>query len=399
MPDKPSIAVLPFNNMSGDPGQDYFVDGVVDDIISALSRLRWLFVIARNSSFTYKGRAIDVKQVGRDLGVRYVLEGSVRKSANRVRITGQIIDASAGGTLWSERFESALDDVFELQDEMATSVVGALVPQLEHAEIERARHKPTESLDAYDCYLRGLASLHRATREASSEALRMFRRAIELDGDFAAAHGQAAFCVGRRKANRWTKDGAAEASEAARLARRAVELGKGDAVALSTAGFALAYVVGDLDDGAAFIDRALVLNPNLASTWYFSGWVRIFLGELELATRHFAQSMRLSPLDPFIYLAMSGIAFVHFFAGRYNEALSSVEKALQESPNNHSALRIFAASNALAGRLEDAQKAMARLREIDPDFRISDVRNLMPIRRPEHFARYVEGLRKAGLPD
>jgi tetratricopeptide (TPR) repeat protein len=360
--------------------------------------VRWLFVIARNSSFTYKGRAVDVKQVGRELGVHYLLEGSVRKVANRVRITAQLIDALNGAHLWAERFEGALDDIFNLQDQVTESVIGAISPRLQQVEIERARHKPTESLDAYDCYLRGLASLHRATRETSTEALTMFRRAIELDGNFAAAHGQAAFCIGRRKANRWTKNGAAEASEAVRYARRAVELGKDDAVALSTAGFALAYVVGEFDDGAAFIDRALVLNPSLASTWYFSGWVRIFLGKLELATRHFAQSMRLSPLDPFIYFAMSGIAFVHFFAGRYNEALSAAEKALQESPNYHCALRIFAASGAFAGRL-DAQKAMARLREIDPDFRISDLRNVTPIQRPEHFAKYVEGLQKAGLPD
>jgi TolB-like protein len=398
--DKPSIAVLAFSNISGDPDQEYFADGIVEEIITALSRMRWLFVIARNSSFTYKGRAVDVKQVGRDLGVRYVLEGSVRKAANRVRITAQLIDALNGTHLWAERFEGALDDIFDLQDQVTASVVGAIAPKLQQAEIERVKHKRTERLDAYDCYLRGLASFHRATREASNEALRMFRRAIELDHDFAAAHGQAAFCIGRRKANRWMEDWAKEVSEAARLARRAVELGKEDAVALSTGGWALAYVVGDLDDGAAFIDRALALNPNLASTWYFSGWVRVFLGELELAIRHFTQSMRLSPLDPFIYLATTGIAGVHFFAGRYDEALSWAEKALQESPNYHTALRYSAASSALAGRLEDAQKTMARLREIDPDLRVSDLRDMIPpVRRPEYYARWVEGLRKAGLPD
>jgi TolB-like protein len=385
--------------MSGDPDQEYFADGIVEEIITALSRTRWLFVIARNSSFTYKGRAVDVKQVGRELGVRYVLEGSVRKAANRARITAQLIDASNGAHLWAERFEGALDDIFDLQDQVTASVVGAIAPKMQQAEIERAKRKPTGSLDAYDYYLRGLASLHRATREASDEALRLFYRAIELDGDFAAAHGQAAWCISRRKAARWSTDRVKEASEAARLARRAVELGKEDAVALSTAGYALAYVVGDLDDGAAFIDRALALNPNLASAWYCSGWVKLFLGKPELAIRDFAHSMRLSPLDPYMYVAKSGIALVHFFAGRYDEALSWAEKALQESANYNIALRIIAASSALAGRLERAQNAMARLRENDPGLRVSDLRDLLPVWRPTDAARYADGLRKAGLPE
>jgi len=265
LPDKPSIAVMQFENMSGDPQQEYFADGVVEEIITALSRFRQLFVIARNSSFTYKGRAVDVKQVGRELGVRYVLEGGVRKAANRVRITAQLIDATTGAHLWADRFESVLDDIFDLQDQVMESVVGAIAPKLEEAEIERAKHKPTESLDAYDHYLRGIASLHRGTRDAYDEALRLFYRAIELDPDFAPAYGQAAWCYGRRKANGWTADRVKETCETARLARRAVELGKEDAVALSTGAFALAFVCGDLDDGAACIDRALALNPNLAA--------------------------------------------------------------------------------------------------------------------------------------
>ena len=264
LPDKPSIAVLPFQNMSGDPEQEYFADGIVEEIITALSRMRWLFVIARNSSFTYKGRAVDVKQVGRELGVRYVLEGSVRKAANRVRITGQLIDASTGAHLWADRFDGALEDIFDLQDQVTASVVGAIAPKLEQAEIERAKRKPTESLDAYDYYLRGMASFHQGTREANDEALPLFYRAIELDPDFASAYGMAAWCYAQRKMNGWVTDRAQEIAETARLARRAAELGKDDAVALCAGGFALAYVVGDLDDGGAMIDRALVLNPNLA---------------------------------------------------------------------------------------------------------------------------------------
>ena len=240
LPDKPSIAVLPFLNLSGDPEQDYFADGMVEDIITALSRIRWLFVIARNSSFTYKGRAVDVKQVGRELGVRYVLEGSVRKAANRVRITGQLIDATTGAHLWAERFEGTLDDIFELQDQIAASVVGAIAPQLERAEIERAKRKPTESLDAYDYYLRGMANFHQGTREAIDEALPLFHKAIELDPDFASAYGMAAWCHFWRKLNGWMTDRAQEIAEGARLARRAVELGKDDAVALTRGGHALA---------------------------------------------------------------------------------------------------------------------------------------------------------------
>ena len=224
LPDKPSIAVLPFLNLSGDPEQEYFADGVVEDIISALSRIRWLFVIARNSSFTYKGRAVDVKQVGRELGVRYVLEGSVRKAANRVRITGQLIDATTGAHLWADRFEGTLDNIFELQDQLTENVVGAIAPQLERAEIERAKRKPTDSLDAYDYYLRGMANLHRGTRDAIDEALAQFYHTLQLDPNFASAYAMAAWCYLWRKANGWMTDRPQEIAEGARLARRAVEL-------------------------------------------------------------------------------------------------------------------------------------------------------------------------------
>jgi TolB-like protein len=246
LPDRPSIAVLPFLNLSGDPQQDYFVDGMVEDIILALSRLRWLFVIARNSSFTFKGRAVDVREVGRELGVRYVLEGSVRRVANRVRITGQLVDTTTGMHLWGERFESVVDDIFDLQDQVTESVVGAIAPQLEFAEIERAKRKPTESLDAYDYYLRGLANFHVSTRDGIDAALANFYKAIELDPDFAAAYGMAAGCFYWRKMNRWLSDRVADGHEAARLAERAVTLGKNDAVALTRGGHAWPHFGGDL---------------------------------------------------------------------------------------------------------------------------------------------------------
>jgi TolB-like protein/tetratricopeptide (TPR) repeat protein len=391
--------VLSFQNMSGDPEQEYFADGIVEEIITALSRFRQLFVIARNSSFTYKGRAVDVKQVGRELGVRYVLEGSVRKAANRVRITAQLIDASSGAHLWADRFDGGLEDIFDLQDRVTASVVGAIAPKLEQAEIERAKSKPTESLDAYDCYLRGMADVHLWTREANIKALSLFYRAIELDPNFASAHGMAARCYSQRKGSGWVTDRARETAEAARLAKRAGELGKDDALALCTSGHALAYVVGDLDTGAAFIDRALVLNPNLAWAWLFSGWVKVWLGEPEAAIERVTRAMRLSPHDPQIFNMQSAMASAHFFAGRSAEASSWADMALREEPNYLTPLRIAATTNALAGRLEEAQKVIARLRQLDPALRVSNLPDVIPLRRPEDLARYIEGLRKAGLPE
>ena len=357
LPDKPSIAVLPFTNMSGDPEQDYFADGMVEDIITALSHFKALFVIARNSSFTYKGRAVDVKQVGRELGVRYVLEGSVRKAANRVRITGQLVDTATGAHLWADRFDGGLGDIFDLQDQVTESVVGAIAPAVEKAEIERAKRKPTESLDAYALYLRGLAKFYQFTsRQANDEALRLFNSAIELDPDFASAYGRAASCYAYAKANGWISDTANEIAEVTRLAQRAVELGKDDAIALAASGWALAYVVRDLEVGAALIDRALVLNSNLAEAWYFGGWVKNWLGEPEPAIERFARAMRLSPLDPRVTAMRAGTAHAHFFLGRYDEAASWAAMALQDNPDYQPGLRIAAASNAMAGRPEQAHQ-------------------------------------------
>jgi TolB-like protein/Tfp pilus assembly protein PilF len=399
VPDRPSIAVLPFQNMSGDPEQEYFADGVVEDIITALSRMRWLFVIARNSSFTYKGRAVNMKQVSSELGVRYVLEGSVRRAANRVRVTGQLIDASTGAHLWGDRFEGAIEDIFNLQDQMTASVVGALGPKLEQAEIERAKHKPTESLDAYDYYLRGMASFYQQTKDANSEALALFYKAIEIDPDFASAHAMAAWCYTWRKINGWMSDRVQEIAEGARLARRAVEVGKDDAVALARGGHALGFLVGDLDSGVAFTDRALLLNSNLAAAWVLSGLLRFYRGETDVAIEHLARAMRLSPLDPTLYQMQVGTGFAHLLAGRFDDASSWAEKAFREEPNYLPAAAVTAASHALAGRLEEAREAMARLRQIDPALRLSNLKDWFPIRRPDHFAKWAEGLRKAGLPE
>jgi TolB-like protein len=399
LPDKPSIAVLPFQNMSGDLDQEYFADGVVEDIISALSRMRWLFVIARNSSFTYKGRTVDVKQVGRELGVRYVLEGSVRRSANRVRITGQLIDTSTGTHLSADRFDGDIEDIFDLQDRITATVVGAIAPKLEQAEIERARRKPTESLDAYDYFLRAMACFYQRSRKANDDALALFSKAIEFDPNFATAYGMAAWCHAWRNLNGWMTDRAQEVAEGARLAWRAVELGRDDAVALARGGHALALLLGDLDGGAALIDRALALDPNFARAWYASGWVRVYRGEPEVAIEHLARAMRLSPLDPTLYHMQVGTAFAHMLAGRYEEASSWAERAFRQEPNYHPAAIVTAASNALAGRMEVASKAMEHLRQIDPLLRISNLKDRHPIRRPDDLARFAEGLRIAGLPE
>jgi adenylate cyclase len=385
--------------MSGDVEQDYFADGIVEDIITALSRARWLFVIARNSSFTYKGRAVDVKQVGRELGVRYVLEGSVRKAGSRVRITGQLIDTSTGAHLWAERFDGGLEDIFDLQDQVTASVVGAIAPRLEQAEIERAKRKPTESLDAYDYFLRGMAAIHQWKKEASGEALSLFYKAIELDPSFASAYGGAARCYSQRKAAGWMTDRAYETAEAERLARRAGELGRDNAVALAGAGMALSYVVSDLNGAAAFTDRALALDSNSAVAWWVSGWTKVFLGEPEVALECAARAMRLSPQDPATYTMQATTAAAHFFVGRYAEASSWAEKAMRAQPNFLPSTYFAAASAALAGDHAAAEKVIARVLKLMPDLRISKLGDIITLRRSQDMELFAEGMRKAGLPE
>src|SRR5229473_662353 len=400
LPDKPSIAVLPFQSLSADPEQEYFADGVVEDITMALSLFRWLFVIARNSSFTYKARAVDVKQVGRELGVRYILEGSVRKARNRIRIAGQLIDAETGAHLWVGHFDGALEDMFDLQDHVTSSVVGAIAPKLQQEEIKRAKRKPTENLDAYDYYLRGLAKGHRmTTMEATREALQLFHKAIELDPGLACAYGMAAWCYVLRKARGWMIEHVQESAEATRLARKAVHLGGDDPVALCMGGYALAFIAHEFDDPEAFMDRGLAVNPNLAQAWNLSGWLRVWRGEPDLALDHIAHAMRLSPLDPSMYGMQGGMAYAHFLAVRYDMASSCAEKSMRDNPAFLLAICISAASNALAGRLEPAQKAMARALECNPDLRASNLRDLAPFRREQDLAMFAKGLRKAGLPE
>ncbi|ROM94611.1 winged helix-turn-helix domain-containing protein [Pseudomonas brassicacearum] len=399
LPDKPSITVLPFQNLSGDPEQEYFADGIVEDLIAALSRIRWLFVIARNSSFTYKGRTVDAKGVSQELGVRYVLEGSVRKCGNKVRITGQLIDATNGTHIWAERFEGALNDIFELQDQITESVVGAIAPQLERAEIERAKRKPTESLDAYDYYLRAMAKLHNGTREAIDQALPLFYKAIDLDPEFASAYGMAAWCHFWRKLNGWMTDRTQEIAEGVRLARLAVTLGRDDAVALTRGGHALSHLAGDVDGGIALLDRARLLNPNLAPAWFLGGILRALHGETDAAIEHLTHAVRLSPLDPEMFRMQVGMALAHFFAGRFDLATDWAEKGLGNLPSFLPPVALVAASHALSGRMDKARLAMQRLRELDPTLRLSNLKDWLPIQRPEDFTRFFDGLRLAGLPE
>ena len=398
-PDRPSIAVLPFQNISGDPDQEYFADGMVEDVTTALSLFKSLFVIARNSSFTYKNRAIDIKQVGRELGVRYVLEGSVRKVANRVRITGQLIQASTGTHIWAGRFDGDLTEVFTLQDEVVLSVAGAVVSRLEATEIERARRKPTAALDAYDFYLRGMARVYQLSRESVDEALNLLRRAIELDPEFAPAHAMSAWCYYWRKVNGWVIDAKYETAEVNRLVNKVGEFGKDDAGALSHAALPLGHVAREVDAGLVLAKRAITLNPNLAAAWYASGSLEVLSGDSDVAIAHLTRAMRLSPLDPLSFVTLSYTALAHFFAGRYEQAWPLAERASREQPNFLTALRIAAASNVFAGRPDEARNFNARALQLDPDLRISNLSERIAPLPPDRFAKFANALSAAGLPE
>ena len=340
-----------------------------------------------------------MKQVGRELGVRYVLEGSVRKAGSRVRITGQLIDASTGAHLWADRFDGDLENIFDLQDQVTASVVGTIAPKLEQAEIERAKRKPTESLDAYDYFLRGMAAFHQFNKSSNEEAVALFFRATDLDPGFASAYGMAARCYLQRKGFGWVGDRDHEIAETRKLARSAADLGRDDAVALYTAGAALVVVVGDIDDGGALIDRALLLNPNLAPAWQFSAMAKAFLGQHEVAIEHAARAMRLSPQDTQMFGMRVAIAWAHFFAGRHEEAFSWAQTAVREQSNFFIALCVAAASAALGGKPDEAREAMARVRQLNPALRMSNLDEILPFKRRRDLDLWTEGLRRAGLPE
>jgi TolB-like protein len=399
VPDKPSIAVLPFQNMSEAPDQDYFADGMVEEIITALSRFRQLFVVARNSTFVYKGKTPDIRQVGRELGVRYVLKGSVRKAANRVRITGQLIEGATGTHLWADRFEGALEDIFDLQDQVTASVVGAIGPKLEQAEIERARAKPTENLNAYDLYLRALPSCHALTIAESDEALRLLRQAISLDPNYALAKALAAACLTTRDNQGISCLTKRETDEGIRLAREALDAGRDDPSVLELAGWAVSYLAHDREAGIAALDRALVLNVNSVQALRLSGWVRLHSGYPRTAIEHFTRAIRLSPLDPRISYDFSGLGAAHMMTGDYDEAVKFGRQALREMPRNVVAHRVVAASLALLGRTDEAAGAMRALLAVAPNFTMSHMRRFISYNDAEFVERYLRGLREAGLPE
>lgn len=363
-PDKPSIAVLPFQNMSGDPEQEYFVDGMVEEIITALSHIRWLFVIARNSTFTYKGKPIDVKQVGRELGVRYVLEGSVRKAGNRVRITGQLIDADTGAHLWADRFGGSLEDVFDLQDKVASSVAGVIEPALQAAETARSVDRPTDDLTAYDLYLRAYAMTVSSTRQ-TPEALRLLEQAIARDPRYGPALAWAAYCCYRLLQDGRSTDREADRLRGSDFARRALEVAGDDPSVLASAAYALAYFGEDIGAMMVLVDRALALNPSYARGWQMSGALRLRAGQLDIAIEHSEVSQRLSPRAR-VGMGVSTIAAAHFYARRFDQAVPKFLLAIQEDPTHPTPYRQLAACYAHMGRLDDARKTIERLRAITP---------------------------------
>jgi len=389
LPDKPSIAVLPFANLSGDPEQEYFVDGMIEEIITALSRIRWLFVLARNSSFTYKGQAVDVKQVGRELGVRYVLEGSVRKAGGRVRITGQLIDAVTGAHLWADRFDGALEDVFELQDKVASSVAGVIEPALQAAETARSAGRPTADLTAYDLYLRAYAMVWSSARQIP-EALRLMEQAIARDPHYGPALAWAAHCSFRLCLDGASKDPDADRRKGADFARRALEVGGDDPNVLANAAVSLAFFGEDIGAMVGLADRAVALNPSFARGWYVSGALRMWAGEPDAAIEHVAVSLRLSPRAR-VGNSLAVIGRAHFLNRRFNEAVPKLLLAIQDDPSYPEPYRSLAACYAHMGHPDEAREIVARLREITslvvPGF--TQFRNL------EHRELLLSGLRLA----
>jgi TolB-like protein/class 3 adenylate cyclase len=389
LPDKPSIAVLPFANMSGDPEQEYFADGMVEEIITALSRIRWLFVIARNSSFTYKGHAVDVKQVGRELGVRYVLGGSVRKAGGRVRITAQLIDAQTGAHLSADRFDGSLEDVFDLQDQVASSVAGIIEPALQAAETARSANRPTSDLTAYDLYLRAY-SMALSSAARFPEALRLMEQAIARDPRYGPALAWAAFCYMRASQDGRSGDRDADSRKGIDLARRALEVAGDDPGTLANAALALAWFGEDIGATIALIDRARGLNPSFARGWHVSGILNWWAGQPDLAIEHVEVSLRLSPR------ARSGWPFIiiggaHLVSRRFDEALRKLLLANQDDPGYPDAYRLLAACYAHMERLDEAREIVKRLRAITPVL----VPNVSFLRNPEHRELFLSGLRLA----
>jgi adenylate cyclase len=396
-PDKPSIAVLPFQNMSGDPEQEYFADGVVEEITAALCRVRDFFVIARNSAFTYKGKTISAQQTSRELGVRYLIEGSVRRAGDRVRITAQLIDGPSGNHLWADRYDGALTDIFDLQDRITESVVGAIQPSVRAAEIERSRRKRPESLDAYDLVLRAYPSVWSLDRVANAGALALLGQAIAIEPDYPLALSLAAWCHAQQSVYNWTAEPEIVRAEALRLAQAAATAGDEDPTILTVLG-AAHTIVHNHGIAARLLERALALDPNSAWAWNRSGWLQCYLEQPELSIEHFERALRLSPFDPMNFNVFIGIGDAHFVAGRYADAARWCEKGLQDRPSATWVYRVLVPTYTLQGRDTDARAGLCLLLGEYPDLTISKVVAAL-VHAPSVLDRIAEGLRKVGLPE
>jgi len=398
LPDKPSVAVLPFQNMSGDPEQEYFADGMVEDITAALCRVRDFFVIARNSAFSYKGRAVPIQHISRELGVRYLIEGSVRKSGSRVRITAQLIDGPSGNHLWADRYEGAMTDVFDLQDRITESVVGAIQPSVRSAEIERSRRKQPESLDAYDLVLRAYPSVWSLERGANKAALKLLDQAIAIEPNYPLALSLAAWCHAQQVVYNWAADPTGQRQEALRLAQAASTAGGEDDPTILTVLGATYTIVRNYEIAARMLERALALDPNSAWAWNRSGWLESYLDRADTAIEHFERALRLSPFDPMNFNAFIGMGGAHFVAGRYADAVFWMEKGLLDRPSATWAYRNLVPALSLSGRRNEAQVCLARLLDEYPDLTISKVLSALVYEQPT-LDRMAEGLRMAGMPE
>jgi adenylate cyclase len=398
LPDKPSIVVLPFTNLSEDPDQTFLAEGIVDEVTSALSRFRSLFVIARSSTLAYKERAVDVKRVSRELGVRYVLEGTMRRAGDRVRITAQLIDGQSGSYIWADHYDGEITDLFDLQDRITESIVGALQPTIRSSEIERARRKRPGNLHAYDYVMRALPSIWAVERATNEEALGLLEQAMALDPSYALPKALAAWCHGQRVPFLWTNHPEEERSAALRLAKEAARLDSDDPLVLTV--LASAHAVGrEFTEAVPLIDRAVQLDPNSAWAWHHSGFIRTFLNQPDLAIEHFQRSIRISPLDPYNFNAAIGIGIAHFHAERFAEAASWARRGIAEKPSATWAWRIVAAAYANLGRLDEAREALARLVQAHPGITITAIKQASMPPSPSFQRALFDGLRAAGLAE
>jgi TolB-like protein len=393
----PSVAVLPFANLSGDVEQEYFADGVVEEITTALGHFRRIFVVARNSAFTYKGRSVDVRDVGRELGVRYVVEGSVRRAGNRLRIAAQLIEAETGVQLWGDRLDGIVDDVFRFQDSVAHSIIGAIAPRLFAAEVERARTLRTERMDAYDLYLRALPAARAMTREGNDLAFALVERALAIDPDYAVMAALGAWAYTLRSAQGWEPDTPESQERGLALARRALARGQDDAEALSMAGYAIGYLGGDLHGGLRAIDRAIDLNPNDALAFANRGWLNTYLGRTDTAIASFQEAIRLSPRDPGLFRTLAGLGYAYLVHEDFEKAIDAGRRANESNPHFGAPLRVLAASLAHLGRIDEARQCVARLMVLDPALTIESFAARALFSHSGKLEMMLDGLRKAGL--